>query len=152
MTHYVLPQKLRAVIWSIGSKRMSLKSCLSTRAVHSFFTKLFYLFLPLLYSVASAPTNLKAVQVGLSDIRLTWTPPSPLGDTTRYIITYTSHNTQSSSVTVSETVDLTNNTLLQLQTGENYTIELAGWSDHFSSKPVTTYIYVGKKRIAKLLC
>ena len=84
--------------------------------------------------------------MGLTDVRLTWTPPSPLGDTTGYDISTTTLNTQA-TITAAEIVDLTDNTLLQLQTGINYTVEIAGASQHFSSKSISTHIYVGKENL-----
>ena len=51
--------------------------------------------------VASAPTNLMAVQEGLTSIRVSWSPPTPLGDTTGYRIYYTSTRNGSRSVDVS---------------------------------------------------
>ena len=38
---------------------------------------------------ASPPTDVTAVQDGPTSIRVTWTPPSPLGDTTGYRISFT---------------------------------------------------------------
>ena len=43
----------------------------------------------MVYLVASPPSDVTAVQDGPSSIRVTWTPPSPLGDTTGYRISFT---------------------------------------------------------------
>ena len=47
-----------------------------------------------------APTNLMVVQEGLTSIRVSWSPPTPLGDTTGYRIYY-SDSDSSDSVDVS---------------------------------------------------
>ena len=77
-----------------------------------------FIILPL---VASAPTNLMAVQEGLISIRVSWSPPTPLGDTTGYRIYYSGGS--SGSVDVSD--GSTDNYLLTgLQNGEIYTISI----------------------------
>ena len=66
-----------------------------------------------------------AVQNGPTSIRVTWTPPSPLGDSTGYIISFTSD----SSSTGSENIDggQTNTyTITGLSNGETYTVSVAG--------------------------
>ena len=71
--------------------------------------------------VASAPTNLMAVQEGLTSIRVSWSPPTPLGDTTGYRIYYSGGS--SGSVNVSD--GSTDNYLLTgLQNGDIYTISI----------------------------
>ena len=84
--------------------------------------------------VASAPTNLMAVQEGLTSIRVSWSPPTPLGDTTGYRIYYSGGS--SGSVNVSG--GSTNNQLLTgLLNGDSYTISVVGTSQHFFSDSVT---------------
>ena len=91
---------------------------------------------------ASAPTDLTAVQEGPTSIRVSWTPPSPLGDTTGYRIDYTSSNGSSDSVTVSG--GSTDNYLLTgLQNGDTYTISIVATSDLFPSESVTADMTVG---------
>ena len=83
--------------------------------------------------VASAPTNLTAVQEGPTGIRVSWTPPTPLGDTTGYRIYYSGGS--SGSVNVSD--GSTDNYLVgSLQNGANYTIRIVGTSKHLFSKEV----------------
>ena len=50
--------------------------------------------------VASAPNNLMGVREGLTNIRVSWSPPTPLGNTTGYRISY-SNGSSSHSVDVS---------------------------------------------------
>ena len=83
--------------------------------------------------VASAPTNLTAVQEGLTGIRVFWTPPTPLGNTTGYRIYYSGGS--SGSVNFSD--GSTDNYLVgSLQNGANYTIRIVGTSIHLFSKEV----------------
>ena len=66
-----------------------------------------------------------AVQGGPTSIRVTWTPPSPLGDSTGYIISFTSD----SNSTGSENIDggqTDTYTLTGLNNGETYTVSVAG--------------------------
>ena len=49
---------------------------------------------------ASPPSGVTAVQDGPTSIRVSWTPPSPLGDTTGYRIYYTRAGGSSDSVDV----------------------------------------------------
>ena len=70
-----------------------------------------------------------AVQDGPTSIRVTWTPPSPLRDSTGYIISFTSD----SSSTGSENIDggQTNTyTLTGLNDGEAYTVSVAGTAEN----------------------
>ena len=91
--------------------------------------------------VASAPTNLMAVQEGLTSIRVSWSPPTPLGDTTGYRIYY-SDSDSSDSVDVSG--GSTDNYLLTgLQNGGSYTISIVATSAHFPSESVTLDMNIG---------
>ena len=70
-----------------------------------------------------------AVQNGSTSIRVTWSPPSPLVDSTGYIISFTSD----SSSTGSENIDggQTNTyTLTGLNNGETYTVSVAGTAEN----------------------
>ena len=49
-------------------------------------------------AVASAPTGLTAVQEGPTGIRVSWTPPTPLGDTTGYRIYYSGGSSGSEDI------------------------------------------------------
>ena len=82
----------------------------------------------LLYTVASAPTDLTAVQEGLTSIRVSWTPSS---DATGYVISYTGGGS-SDSVTVSG--GSTDSYLLTgLMVDASYTLSIIATSQHFSS-------------------
>ena len=87
-------------------------------------------------SVASAPTNLMAVQEGPTDIRVSWTPPTPLGDTTGYRIYYSND-----SVNVSSGYR-DNYLLTHLESGTTYTIVIVGTSEHFFSEEVENPISI----------
>ena len=76
-----------------------------------------------------------AVQDGLISIRVTWTPPSPLGDTTGYRISYTGGGGSSDSVDV-DGGNTNSHTLMGLTNGETYTISIMGTSSILSSAPV----------------
>ena len=71
--------------------------------------------------VASAPTNLMVVQEGPTSIRVSWSPPTPLGDTTGYRIYYSGGSSGSKNVGGGST---DNYLLTGLQNGENYTISI----------------------------
>ena len=66
-----------------------------------------------------------AVQDGATSIRVTWTPPSPLGDTTSYRISYTGGGGSSDSVDV-DGGNTNSHTLMGLTNGETYTISIMG--------------------------
>ena len=76
-----------------------------------------------------------AVQDGPTSIRVTWTPPSPLGDTTGYRISYTGGGGSSDSVDV-DGGNTNSHTLMGLTNGETYTISIVGTSSVFTSAPV----------------
>ena len=94
--------------------------------------------------VASAPTNLMVVQEDLTSIRVSWSPPTPLGYTTGYRIYYSDGN-------VSDIVDVsggsTNNYLLtDLLTAATYTISIVGTFQHLPSERVETMITLCKSK------
>ena len=73
---------------------------------------------------------------------MSWSPPSPLGDTTGYRIDYTSSDGSSDSETVSG--GSTDNYLLTgLTNGDTYTITIVATSDLFPSESVTAARTVG---------
>ena len=86
-------------------------------------------------SVASAPTNLMAVQEGPTGIQVSWTPPTPLRDTTGYRIYYSGGSSGSVNVSGGST---DNHLLDGLQNGTNYTICIVGTSRHFFSEEIKT--------------
>ena len=92
---------------------------------------LLYMHIMLLYAVASAPTDLTAVQEGLTSIRVSWTPSS---DATGYVISYTGGGS-SDSVTVSG--GSTDNYLLTgLVMDVSYILSIVATSQHFFSDVV----------------
>ena len=94
----------------------------------------------LLPPVASAPTSVMAVQEGLTSIRVSWSPPTSLGDTTGYRIYYSGRSSGSEDVSVG----LTNTyTLIGLQNGESYTISIIATSQHLPSERVAVNMDVG---------
>ena len=97
--------------------------------------------------VASAPTNLMAAQEGLTSIRVSWSPPTPLGDTSGYRIYY-SDGDSSSSVDVSGG-SRGNYVLTGLQNGDIYTISIVATSQHVPSESVTanTAVSLGEKSL-----
>ena len=85
------------------------------------------------FSVASAPTNLMAVQEGPTGIRVSWTPPTPQGDTTGYKIYYSGGSNGSVDVSGGST---DNHLLTDLQDGASYTISIMGTSGQLPSNRV----------------
>ena len=83
-------------------------------------------------TAASAPTDLMAVQEGPTAIRVSWTPPTPLGNTTGYKIYYSGKTSGSTDVSGAAS----NHLLTSLQNGASYTISIVGTSTHFFSELV----------------
>ena len=82
-----------------------------------------------------------AVQEGLTNVRVSWSPPSPLGDTTGYRISYSGGS--SGSVDVSD--GSTDNYLLTgLVNGASYTISIVVTSLYLPSELVEVDIGLGK--------
>ena len=91
--------------------------------------------------VASAPSNVTAVQEFSTSVRVSWSPPIPLGDTTGYRISYSGGS--SGSVYISN--GSTNNYLLTgFVNGASYTISIVGISQHFVSDEVEVDIGLGE--------
>ena len=85
------------------------------------------------FPVASAPTNLVAVQEGPTNIRVSWSPPTPLGDTTGYRIYYSGGSSGSEDVSDGST---DNHLLIGLQNGYIYTISIVATSQHLPSESI----------------
>ena len=88
---------------------------------------------------ASPPSGVTAVQDGPTSIRVSWTPPSSLGDTSGYRIYYTRAGGSSDSVDV-DGGNTNSRTLMGLTNGETYTISVTGTSSSsggLPSPPVT---------------
>ena len=86
------------------------------------------------YIAASPPSGVTAVQDGPTSIRVSWTPPSPLGDTTGYRIYYTRAGGSSDSVDV-DGGNTNSRTLMSLTNGETCTLSVAGTSSISSVLP-----------------
>ena len=83
---------------------------------------------------------------------MTWTPPTPLGDTTGYIISYTNEDdSHSGSMTVSGG-STDNETLTGLQNGDTYTISIVATSDHFYSDAVDILLHTGIPGCSVFMC
>ena len=93
---------------------------------------------------ASSPTDLMLVQEGPTSIRVSWTPPTPLRDTTGYRIVYVSETT----VTVDVSGGSTDNFLLTgLLSGDTYTIVIYGTSENDPSvDSLIATVTLGKKQ------
>ena len=84
-----------------------------------------------------------AVQEGLTSIRVSWSPPTPLGDTTGYRIYYSGGSSGSEDVSGGST---DNYLLTSLQNGESYTISIVATSQHLPSESVVHNIALGETR------
>ena len=92
--------------------------------------------------VASAPSDLMVVQEGPTSVRLSWSPPTPLGDTTGYRISYSGGS--SGSVDVSGgSANNYSYLLTGLQNETSYTISIVGTSLHLPSEKVEVNIGLG---------
>ena len=89
-------------------------------------------------TVASAPTGLTASHEGPTSVRVTWSPPDPLGDTTGYVIYYSTEG-RSDSVDVSEP-DSSETVLEDLIMDSRYSISLVAISQHLPSETLTLSI------------
>ena len=98
-----------------------------------YIQQLCVLYLFLFPPVASAPTILMAVQEGPTGIRVHWTPPTPLGDTTGYRIYYSGGSSDSVNVSGGST---DNHLLTGLRNGTSYNVSIVGTSKHFFSDHV----------------
>ena len=74
-----------------------------------------------------------AVQEGPTSVRVSWSPPSPLGDTTGYRISYSGGSSGSVDVSGSST---STRTLTGLVNGASYTISIVGTSLHLPSDTI----------------
>ena len=82
------------------------------------------------------------VQEGPTSIKVSWSPPSPLGNTTGYRIYY---NSDSDSGSEEVSGGSTNNHLLTgLQNGVSYTISIVGTSAYFLSGGVEANVDLGQ--------
>ena len=101
-----------------------------------------YIVVLFFFSAASAPSNLMAVQEGLTNVSVSWSPPTPLGDTTGYRISYSGGS--SGSVDVSDGSTSTR-TLTGLMNGASYIISIVCTSLHLPSEVVEVDIGLGER-------
>ena len=92
-------------------------------------------------TVATAPSDLTAVQDGPTSILVSWNPPDPLRDTTGYRIDYTD-GSSSNNVTV-DGGSTDSHILTGLQNGATYTISIVATSQGLPSETVTADMAVG---------
>ena len=90
-------------------------------------------------TVASAPDSLSLKQDGETTVIVSWTVPTPPGDTTGYRVYYTTDNM------IEIIVDSNSSpiTLTSLEPLNEYEISVVGLSEHFSSEPITSSIFLG---------
>ena len=95
---------------------------------------------------ASPPTDVIAVQDGPTSIRVTWTPPSPLGDTTGYRISFSGEG-NSDSVDVSGGNSMSHTLTTGLTNGVTYTISVTTISStSLPSAPVYAMVGLGRSK------
>ena len=84
------------------------------------------------------------IQESGTTYRVTWTPPPPLGDTTGYVISYTSTaDSNGTSITISG--GSTNSyTLTGLDGTQLYTIYIVGTSEHIPSEAIAAQVLPSK--------
>ena len=104
-------------------------------------TSMWWTYYDIIGPVASAPTNLMAVQEGLTSIRVSWSPPTPLGNTTGYRIDYSGGSSGNVDVSGGST---DNHLLTGLVMGATYTISIEATSQHLPSGRVETMIALCK--------
>ena len=98
--------------------------------------------------VASVPTDLVAVQEGLNGIRVSWTPPTSLENTTGYRIYYSGGSSGSVDVSGGST---DNYLLNDLQNGATYTIVIVATSEHLFSEEVELPISIALSELPQLV-
>ena len=84
-----------------------------------------------------------AVQEGPTSVRVSWSPPTPLGDTTGYRISYSGGSSGSVDVIISGGSTNTH-TLTGLENGASYTISIVATSLLFFSEEVEVNIGLGE--------
>ena len=82
-----------------------------------------------------------AVQDGATSVLVSWSPPTPLGDTTGYIISYTGGSSGSDAISGGSTESYH---LSHLQNGSTYIITVVATSQHLPSDAVVTEITLGE--------
>ena len=122
-----------------NNKPSSDSTSLKVEGKHNIKCHLMIFFILMCLTVASAPDNLSLKQDGETSIIVSWTKPTPLGDTRGYRVYYTNNITNERSIdTNSSTITLT-----QLVPLTEYEISVVGLSEHFSSDSITSFIFLG---------
>ena len=85
-----------------------------------------------------------AVQEGLTSVRVSWSPPSPLGDITGYRISYSGGSSGSVDVSDGST---DNYTLTGLVNGAGYTISIVATSLHLPSGSMEAMITLSETTV-----
>ena len=128
MTHLVSELKVRTTCAHITQHK--------PHYVHVWKCRIHYIA----HAVASAPDNLSLKQDGETTVIVSWTVPTPPGDTTGYRVYYITDNMNEIIVdTNSSTITLTS-----LEPLNEYEISVVGLSEHFSSEPITSSIFLGE--------
>ena len=91
-------------------------------------------------TVASAPDSLSLKQDGETTVIVSWTVPTPPGDTTGYRVYYITDNMIETSIDTNSSPI----TLTLLEPLNEYEISVVGLSEHFSSEPITSSIFLGQ--------
>ena len=91
-------------------------------------------------TVASAPGSLSLKQDGKTNVIVSWTVPTPPGDTTGYRVYYTTDNMIETSIETNSSPI----TLTSLEPLNEYNISVVGLSEHFSSVPIISSIFLGQ--------
>ena len=81
-----------------------------------------------------------AVQEGRTSIQVSWSPPTPLGDTTGYRIYYSGGSNGSEDVSDGST---DNYLLTGLQNGESYNVSIVATSQHLPTESLTVMVDLG---------
>ena len=91
-------------------------------------------------TVASVPDSLSLKQDGESTIIVSWAVPTPPGDTTGYRVYYITDNMIETSIDTNSSPT----TLTSLEPLNEYEISVVGLSEHFSSEPIISSIFLGE--------
>ena len=112
----------------------------------------YFVYIPcgFLSAAASPPSDVTAVQDGPTSIRVSWTPPSPLGNTSGYRIYYTGAGGSSDSVDV-DGGNTNTHTLMGVTNGKTYTISIAGRSSTSATVVPSTPVSAGNVALGSLL-
>ena len=85
-----------------------------------------------------------AVQEGLTNVRVSWSLPSPLGGTTGYRISYSGGSSGSVDVSDGST---DNHKLTGLENGASYNISIVGTSQHLPSGSMEAMVTLGETTV-----